>query len=82
MSEDINDWVIKWFQKNTPMEEGELRDLRRKNYLESAWIDSLTFISLISDIENHFKIRFSNDEFQDRSFATIEGMVKIIKEHM
>ena len=50
-----------------------------ENYFEKGWIDSLKFIDLITQIEEEFSIRFSNDEFQDRKFSTIEGLAKIIE---
>ena len=43
-------------------------------------IDSFKFISFITEIENFFKIKFSNDEFQNRDFASIEGLSKILSE--
>jgi len=52
----------------------------QENYFLKGWIDSLKFIELISDIENEFQISFSNNEFQDRTFSTVEGLIKIIED--
>ncbi len=72
-------WIVKWFLKNSNLSENEINESPEENYLIKGWIDSLKFISFISDIENEFKISFSNDEFQNRKFATINGIVKIIE---
>jgi acyl carrier protein len=73
-------WIIQWFVNNSNLEENEINENLEENYLIKGWIDSLKFISFISDIENEFKISFSNDEFQNRKFATVNGIVKIIEE--
>ena len=73
-------WIIQWFVNNSNLSENEINENLEENYLIKGWIDSLKFISFISDIENEFKISFSNDEFQNRKFATVNGIVKIIEE--
>jgi acyl carrier protein len=82
MKRDIKQWLENWFRKNSVMPRDDIRRESGENYLEKGWIDSLAFITLISDIEEQFSIRFSNDEFQDRSFATIDGLTKAIREHV
>lgn len=77
MSDDIKNWIAEWFKENTDLKEGEIGE--KENYFEKGWIDSFKFISFITNIEEKFDIRFSNDEFQDRSFSTIEGIVEIIQ---
>jgi acyl carrier protein len=60
--------------------ENEINKDRDENYFMKGLIDSLKFISFISDIENKFNISFSNDEFQDRKFATINGIIQILED--
>ena len=76
---DVTGWVISWFENNTDMKRKELEEGVSQNYFEKGWIDSLSFISFIADIEEHFRIRFSNEEFHDRTFSTIEGITRIIE---
>jgi acyl carrier protein len=76
---DIQSWVVSWFSKNTDVSKEEVVENISQNYFEMGWIDSLQFISFISDIEREFGIHFSNDEFHDRSFATVQGIVGIIE---
>ncbi len=73
-------WILKWFQDNANVLENEINKDRDENYFMKGWIDSLKFISFISDIENKFNISFSNDEFQDRKFATINGIIQILED--
>lgn len=79
---DSKYWIVKWFSNNTNLLENEVIANLDENYLTKGWIDSLKFISFISDIENKFKIVFSNDEFQNRKFATINGLVQILEEKL
>jgi len=73
-------WIIKWFIENTDVHAFEIRKNLKENYLGKGWIDSFKFISFITEIEDFFKIKFSNDEFQNRDFASIEGLSKILSE--
>ena len=75
---DESEWLIEWFDQQTVVNESTLRSNTNKDYLHEGWIDSIKFIALISSIEKEFNIEFSNDEFQDRSFATIGGLAEII----
>ena len=77
---NLTSWIVQWFLKNSNLSENEIDESPEENYLIKGWIDSLKFISFISDIENEFKISFSNNEFQNRKFATINGIVKIIED--
>jgi acyl carrier protein len=81
-STEVSDWLINWFQTNTTATQQELQDSPQVNYFEKRWIDSLKFVVFIMDIENHFNISFSNDEFQNREFSTIDGLKNIIMSHM
>ena len=72
-------WLIRWFEKNSLSNEINVKDNVNQNYFENGWIDSLKFIDLVTQIEEEFSIRFSNDEFQDRKFSTIEGLARIIE---
>jgi acyl carrier protein len=75
---EIESWIINWLEDNAGIEKDEILKKNEENYLELGWIDSLKFISFITDIEETFKIRFSNDVFQDRDFSTVKGLSKII----
>ncbi|HIH22905.1 TPA: acyl carrier protein [Candidatus Micrarchaeota archaeon] len=75
----LKQWLISWFEKNTDMKKDEIENGVSISYFEKGWIDSLKFISFVSDIEDEFGIRFSNEEFQNREFSTINGLAEIIQ---
>ena len=75
---DVENWLFDWFEKNTPAKKHEISKKLSENYFENGWLDSLKFIELINDVEQEFEILFSNDEFQNRKFATINGLREII----
>lgn len=77
--EDILDWLIGWFEKNSMVEAAEIRKKISTSYFEEGLIDSFVFIRLISDIEEKYHIEFSNEQFEDRKFATVEGLAEIIE---
>ena len=53
-------------------------EMSQDNYFESGLVDSFVFITMLSDIEEKYGVSFSNDDFLDRSFATIDGLVCMI----
>ena len=79
MSQNFKDWVVDWFADNAGVDEIDILANTHQNYFNNGWIDSFTFINLIGDIEDEFDIAFENDEFQDRDFSTIKGLVDILK---
>jgi len=48
------------------------------NLLEEGYIDSMGLIKLVTEIEDHFRMKFSNADFLRTDFATIEGISSII----
>ena len=77
---EIRGWIIEWFSANTDLPAENIENLGGANYFEQKWIDSFGFINFISDIESKFGISFSNEEFQNRTFATINGLSEIIRD--
>lgn len=76
--ETIESWLVGWFKKNSLAPISDIQELLNANYFEKGLIDSFKFITLIMAIEEEFRINFSNDEFQNRSFSTITGLTQII----
>lgn len=76
--EEIKKWLIKWFSNKSAMSIGKVTELSQNNYFESGLVDSFGFITLLSDIEEKYGVSFSNDDFLDRSFATIDGLANMI----
>ncbi|MBQ3035474.1 MAG: acyl carrier protein [Lachnospiraceae bacterium] len=72
------EWLLKWFEENGTVDRNTLENNLDVNYLDAGYIDSFVFISLIGDIEEEFGISFENEQFMDRSFATINGLDEIL----
>ena len=51
-----------------------------RNVFEAGWIDSFGTILLVEALEEQFAIRFNQEAFQDRRFATIRGIAEIVTE--
>lgn len=74
----VKEWIIQWFVENLGIEVEVINENLEANFFHNGWMDSFQFINFISDIEDEFEVTFSNDEFQDRSFASINGVSKSI----
>lgn len=68
------DWLVKTFQEKS----GKSDINTEKNFFEQGLIDSFDIIMLIEEIEQKFDIRFTDEDFQNRNFATISGLADII----
>jgi len=76
---NIKEWLINWFEKNSDLTREEIENNVSDDYLAKGLIDSFKFVSFVTEIEEKFKITFSTDEFQNRAFATLEGLSMIIE---
>jgi acyl carrier protein len=47
-------------------------------YLDSGIIDSLGIISMVSEFESKFAIRFSAEDMQSYEFQTIGGLITLV----
>ena len=74
MRTDASVWLERWFAKRSPHIALQAGD----NFFEREAIDSFGVIELIEDTEQHFNVRFTERDFQDRRFSTIEGLSEII----
>lgn len=68
------DWLVKTFQEKS----GKSDINTENNFFEQGLIDSFDIIMLIEEIEQKFDIRFTDEDFQNRNFATISGLADII----
>lgn len=76
MKSNIEAWIMDWFQDKSPDTNLDIND----DYFEKNAIDSFGIMELITDIETHYEITFSQDDFQDPRFANIEGLSNILME--
>jgi D-alanine--poly(phosphoribitol) ligase subunit 2 len=73
---DFTTWLFDWINKRAPNVVLGLTD----NYFDLGAIDSLGVIELIEDMEQTFQVRFTQEDFQDRRFLYISGLVEMLTE--
>jgi len=58
---------------------GENENITEKSLLlDEGWIDSLSTITLLSELENKFSIEIETEELSHENFNTIENISKLI----
>jgi acyl carrier protein len=75
-SETISAWLLEKLGKGKELPD----DVCSSSYFELGLIDSFGVIELIDELEEEFSVRFTEAHFQDRRFATVDGLVEIILE--
>ncbi|AMG29816.1 hypothetical protein AL542_05015 [Grimontia hollisae] len=73
---DIKVKVIDWFKSVSGKKDFSLE----LNYFDQDLIDSFDVILLMEFCESEFEIHFSETQFEDRRFSTINGLCEIIGE--
>ena len=77
---EIKEWLIDWFCNHSSLSVTELEAASKDDYLKKGIIDSFSFVMLISDIDDEFDIAFTNEDFLDPRFPSIDGLTEMIKE--
>jgi acyl carrier protein len=75
---DTRTWLVDWFVRNVGLSAQDVTAKANENYFDLGWIDSLKFVNFILEIEQEFGVHFSNEDFQDRDFGTLEGLLQYI----
>lgn len=70
--------LISILEKEFDVDNDVMQGSLDSNYFDKGWIDSFGFILFISNIEEKYCISFSNEDFQNREFATLNGLSLII----
>lgn len=77
--DEISQWLRGWFLKNSSLTFDNIKEaFESLNYFETGLVDSLGYMELITEIETRFGVEFSNDDFQNRDFATVGGLMRAI----
>jgi len=74
---EVKTFILEFFAVKTNINTEDLACTT--NYFEMNYIDSLGIFELISTLENEFQCEFNENDFQDNSFSTINGLTKIIE---
>jgi len=75
-SDAIRLWLLEKLGKGKDLPD----DACSLSYFDLGLVDSFGVIELIEDIEANFSIQFTEDHFQERRFATIDGLAEMILE--
>lgn len=77
---EIKEWLIDWFCNHSSLSATDLEAASKEDYLKKGIIDSFSFVMLISDIDDEFDIAFTNEDFLDSRFPSIDGLTEMIQE--
>lgn len=75
-SDAIRSWLLEKLGKGQELPDNACG----QSYFDLGLVDSFGIIELIEDVESEFSIQFTEDHFQERRFATIDGLTQIILE--
>jgi len=75
---EIKKFILNYFVNKTKKMREEL--LCNVSYFDENYIDSLGIFELITTLENEYGFEFTEDDFQNRDFVTINGLSKIVKD--
>lgn len=78
MSDDILQWLKQWFFSRGKVA-GTVGLLPADvDYFEAGWLTSMEVVELVTEIEMHFGIQFSDRDLQDSRFVTLGGLAELI----
>lgn len=55
-----------------------LEEKSKVNYMEEGFIDSFSFVQMLSDIDDEYDILFENEDFVNPLFTNIDGLAQMI----
>jgi|ETNmetMinimDraft_2_1059921.scaffolds.fasta_scaffold283715_2 acyl carrier protein len=76
---DVEKTVLSFFKSKKNAPDCSDEELLKYNYINAELLDSVGIVEMITDFEETFVIRFSQDDFQSEIFQTIDGLISIIE---
>jgi acyl carrier protein len=80
LQEQVVEWLSQWFYERKKFS-GDNTKLLNMNYFEAGLLTSLEVIEFVTEIEDKFGVRFSEQDFQDPRFVTITGLSEMVASH-
>jgi len=81
LQEQIAQWLVQWFCDRKKYS-GDVAKLRDLNYFEAGLLTSLEVIEFVTEIEDKFSVRFSEQDFQDPRFMSTSGLSEMVAGHV
>lgn len=82
MENKISNFIIDFFKERNKLNSYTESDFLGINFVELNLLDSIEFITLISEIEENFNILFTQEDIQSSLFSSVEGISKIAIKHL
>jgi acyl carrier protein len=79
LQDEISQWLAQWFLERRKYTEDAVQ-LLSLNYFEAGLLTSMEVVEFVSEIEDKFGIQFSEEDFRDPRFSTVEGLSQLIAE--
>ena len=76
---DIKKKIIVILSKISKKKITKKKSLLNFDYFEDGYVDSLNILKFLFEIENFYKINFTNKDLSYSSFKRIDNLVKVIK---
>jgi len=77
LSQEVSGWIVDWFRARGKLK-CSAEEALAIDYLRSGLLTSLEIVELVTALEDHFGIQFSDTEMQDPRFSTIGGMAELV----
>ena len=75
-ADEVRGWLVNRLAKGKSLSDEDCG----RSYFDQGLVDSLGVIELIEDLEQQYSIRFTEAHFQQRRFATIDGLSELVQE--
>jgi len=77
MEKKIKDYIIKLLNKKKKIKNKE--NIDNFDFISSKHLDSIELLKFNMELENKFKIEFSDKDLISKNFSRVSGLVNIIK---
>jgi len=74
--ERVEEFIVDYIQREYTVPDGI--DIKKVNYVDEGYIDSLGLIQFISIIEDEFDIAFTDKELASQGIKTVGGLIDLI----
>ena len=78
MKEQTRDWLTNWFVARGKLGKSAPAAPHDTDYLEAGWLTSMEVVEFVTEIEQQFRMQFSERDLQDPRFVTIAGLTELI----